>query len=168
MPAQSDPSLKKLYGQLGTAAENQLWYDKLKEVIDRLPARHPLAGLRPGAVDETQRLNFLSYYYNQAVAWGKDVVATYKDGFNNKGEVFDFERGGPADLTTPYWLTDDSISSSSWCYTAGHRLLHARTQLLHALIDRVSKNGNMLLNIAPDGRRHHPPGQQTILLGIGD
>ena len=32
-------------------------------------------------------------------SWNKDVVATYKDGFNNKGEVFDYERGGPADLT---------------------------------------------------------------------
>ena len=71
------------------------------------------------AVDETQRLNFLSYYYNQANSWGREVVATYKDGMNSKGEVFDYERGGPADLTTPYWLTDDSICSSSWCYTQG-------------------------------------------------
>jgi alpha-L-fucosidase len=31
------------------------------------------------------------------------VVATYKDGFNNRGEVYDFERGGPAGLMTPCW-----------------------------------------------------------------
>lgn len=35
VPTQTDPSLRKLYGQLGAAAENQLWFDKLKEVIDR-------------------------------------------------------------------------------------------------------------------------------------
>jgi alpha-L-fucosidase len=34
VPAQSDSSLKKLYGQLGTPAEYQLWYDKLREVVD--------------------------------------------------------------------------------------------------------------------------------------
>ena len=36
------------------------------------------------AVAESQRLNFLSYYYNRAVAWNKEVVATYKDGFNSQ------------------------------------------------------------------------------------
>ncbi|GAA3295896.1 hypothetical protein GCM10020218_077880 [Dactylosporangium vinaceum] len=89
------------------------------------------------------------------MAWNKDVAATYKDGFNNRGEVYDFERGGPADIQSPYWLTDDSVSSSSWCYTAGIGYYPA-TALLHALLDRVSKNGTMVLNIAPDGRRHHP------------
>ncbi len=117
VPAQTDPSLKKLYGQLGPAAENQLWYDKLKEVIDRARPDILWQDFKLDAVDEAQRLNFLAYYYNQADSWGREVVATYKDGMNGKGEVFDYERGGPADITTPYWLTDDSISSSSWCYT---------------------------------------------------
>src|SRR4051794_2423194 len=34
VPAQSDPSLRKLYGQLDRASEEQLWFNKLKEVID--------------------------------------------------------------------------------------------------------------------------------------
>ncbi len=42
------------------------------------------------------RLKFLAYYYNRAVEWDKDVVATYKDGFDKLGEVFDIERGAPA------------------------------------------------------------------------
>lgn len=67
---------------------------------------------------------------------------------NGKGEVFDYERGGPADLTAPYWLTDDSISSSSWCYTQGIGY-YSIPQMLHSFLDRVSKNGNVLLNIAP-------------------
>ncbi|MFE9425604.1 alpha-L-fucosidase [Kitasatospora sp. NPDC006697] len=166
VPAQSTPTLQKLFGQLGTTAENQLWYDKLKEVVD---------GYRPdilwedfdlSKVDEGQRLNFLSYYYNQAQTWGTEVVATYKDGYDNKGEVFDYERGGPADITSPYWLTDDSISSSSWCYTTGIGY-YTLPQLLHSMIDRVSKNGNMLLNIAPMADGTIPQGQQDLLLGIG-
>ncbi|MGW5656823.1 alpha-L-fucosidase [Streptomyces humi] len=167
VPAQTDPSLKKLYGQLGSSAENQLWYDKLKEVIDRAQPDILWEDFDLTKVDETQRLNFLSYYYNQANSWGKEVVATYKDGFNGHGEVFDYERGGPADRTAPYWLTDDSISSSSWCYTQGIGY-YSTQQMLHSLIDRVSKNGNMLLNIAPMADGTIPQGQKDVLLGIGD
>ncbi|MET8804520.1 alpha-L-fucosidase [Streptomyces sp. NPDC004546] len=167
VPAQSDPSLQKLYGQLSRTQENQLWYDKLKEVIDLAQPDILWQDFKLDAVDETQRLNFLSYYYNQANAWGREVVATYKDGFDNKGEIFDYERGGPADLTAPYWLTDDSISNSSWCYTQGIGYYSIK-QMLHAFIDRVSKNGNMLLNIAPMADGTIPQAQKDILLGIGD
>ncbi|MFC8358713.1 alpha-L-fucosidase [Streptomyces griseorubiginosus] len=166
-PAQSDPSLQKLYGQLGTTAENQLWYDKLKEVIDLAKPDIIWQDFDLNKINQTQQLNFLSYYYNQAEAWGREVVATYKDGFNGHGEVFDYERGGPGDITAPYWLTDDSISSSSWCYTNGIGY-YSTQQMLHSLIDRVSKNGNMLLNIAPMADGTIPQAQKDILLGIGD
>jgi alpha-L-fucosidase len=167
VPPQSDPSLQKLYGQLGSTAENQLWYDKLKEVVDLAQPDILWEDFDLNKVDQTQRLNFLSYYYNQADSWGREVVATYKDGFDSHGEVFDFERGGPADITAPYWLTDDSISSSSWCYTTGMGY-YSTQQMLHSLIDRVSKNGNMLLNIAPMADGTIPQAQKDILLGIGD
>ncbi|WP_405854364.1 alpha-L-fucosidase [Streptomyces sp. NBC_01515] len=166
-PAQTDPGLKKFYGQLGPAAENQLWYDKLKEVIDRAQPDILWQDFKLDAVDEKQRLDFLAYYYNQAESWGREVVATYKDGMNGKGEVFDYERGGPGDLTSPYWLTDDSVSSSSWCYTEGIGYYTVQ-QMLHSFLDRVSKNGNVLLNIAPMADGTIPQAQKDILLGIGD
>ena len=167
VPAQSTTSLKKLYGQLDRSAENQLWFNKLKEIIDGYRPDLLWQDFNLPQVDESQRLNFLAYYYNQAVAWNSDVVATYKDGFNNRGEVFDFERGGPADIQNPYWLTDDSISSSSWCYTVGIGY-YSMNAMLHSLLDRVSKNGTMLLNIAPMADGTIPSGQRAILLGIGD
>ncbi|MEU0559218.1 alpha-L-fucosidase [Dactylosporangium sp. NPDC006015] len=167
VPAQSDASLRKLYGQLGAAAEQQLWYDKLREVIDGYQPDILWQDFNLSQLPESRRLDFLSYYYNRAVAWNKEVVATYKDGFNTRGEVFDFERGGPAGIQSPYWLTDDSISSSSWCYTVGIGYYSANA-LLHALIDRVSKNGNMVLNIAPMADGTIPSGQRTVLLSIGD
>ncbi|MFD5466339.1 alpha-L-fucosidase [Kitasatospora sp. NPDC127059] len=166
-PVQSDPSLRKLYGQLDRPQANQLWYDKLKEVLDRSRPDVLWQDFELTSVDETQRLDFLSYYYNQADSWGREVVATYKDGFDNKGQVFDYERGGPADLTTPYWLTDDSISGSSWCYTQGIGY-YGIQQMLHSFIDRVSKNGTVLLNIAPTADGTIPQAQKDVLLGIGD
>ncbi|NUT98774.1 MAG: alpha-L-fucosidase [Saccharothrix sp.] len=167
VPSQSDASLRKLYGQLGGPAENQLWVDKLKEVVDGYQPDILWQDFNLNAVDESRRLEFLAHYYNRAVAWNKDVVATYKDGFNNRGEVFDYERGGPAGLQSPFWLTDDSISSSSWCYTVGIGY-YSQKAMLHSLVDRVSKNGNMLLNIAPMADGTIPSGQRTILLAIGD
>jgi alpha-L-fucosidase len=172
VPAQNDPSLKKLYGQLGSTAENQLWYDKLKEIIDLYKPDLIWQDWQLNNVSESQRLNFLAYYYNKALDWNKEVVATYKanngdDGFNTKGEVGDIERGGPADIKYPYWLTDDAISSSSWCYTEGINY-YSTVQMLHSLIDRVSKNGNMLLNISPMADGTIPQKQRTVLLGIGE
>ncbi|MET8847002.1 alpha-L-fucosidase [Amycolatopsis sp. NPDC004625] len=167
VPSQPTESLRRLFGQNGRAAENQLWYDKLREVVDGYQPDLVYQDFDLSLVDESQRLNFLSHYYNQAVAGNKDVVASYKDGFNNRGEVFDFERGGPGDILNPYWLTDDSVSSSSWCYTAGIGYYSVKA-MLHSLIDRVSKNGNMLLNIAPMADGTIPSGQRSILLGIGD
>jgi alpha-L-fucosidase len=167
VPSQSTTSLKKLYGQLGPAAEQQLWYDKLREVVDGYQPDLIWQDFNLSAIPESFRLNFLSYYYNRAVAWNKDVVATYKDGFNDRGEVFDFERGGPGDIKNPYWMTDDSVSATSWGFTAGIGY-YSTTAILHALIDRVSKNGTMLLNIAPMADGTIPSAQRDILLGVGD
>ncbi|MFB9682314.1 alpha-L-fucosidase [Streptosporangium vulgare] len=166
-PQQSTTSLRKLYGQLDRASEEVLWYNKLKEIIDGYQPDIIWQDFDLSRIAESHRLNFLSYYYNRAVAWNRDVVATYKDGFNTRGEVFDFERGGPAGIQSPYWLTDDSVSSSSWSYTNGLGYYPFRA-VLHALIDRVSKNGNMLLNIAPMADGTIPAAQRTLLLNIGD
>jgi alpha-L-fucosidase len=167
VPPQSDPSLRKLYGQMDTAAENRLWLDKLKEVIDLARPDILWQDVNLDQVDESTGLDFLAYYYNRAAEWGADVVATYKDGFNNKGEVFDYERGGPADLTHPYWLTDDIVGTSTWCYTRDISY-HTLEQLLHSLIDRVSKNGSVLLNISPTAEGAIPDEQRSLLRGIGD
>ncbi|GGM10727.1 MULTISPECIES: alpha-L-fucosidase [Micromonospora] len=166
-PQQSDPSLRKLYGQLGTAAQEQLWYDKLREVIDQSQPDILWQDFDLRRISDAQRTKFLAYYYNRAVAWDKEVVATYKDGLELGGAVYDYERGGPAEIRQPYWLTDDSISSSSWSYTNGLGY-YSLPQMLHSLIDRVSKNGTMVLNIAPMADGTIPSGQQTLLRGIGD
>jgi alpha-L-fucosidase len=167
VPAQTNASLQKLYGQLGTIPENQLWEAELKEIIDGYHPDIIWQDFKLEDVIESNRLNFLAYYYNQAAASNQQVVATYKDGFDSNGEVYDFERGGPGNILYPYWLTDESISPSSWCYTAGMSY-YATNALLDELIDRVSKNGNLLLNIAPMADGTIPVQQQQILLGIGD
>jgi alpha-L-fucosidase len=80
--------------------------------------------------------------------------------------VLDFERGGPPDITENYWLTDDAISSSSWCYTEGIGY-YSKRQILHGFLDRISKNGNLLLNISPKADGTIPQEQKEILLAMG-
>ncbi|WP_352240596.1 cellulose binding domain-containing protein [Microbispora sp. NBRC 16548] len=72
----------------------------------------------------------------------------------------------PAGIQYPYWLTDDAISASSWSYTNGISYYSAPA-MLHSLIDRVSKNGNMLLNISPMIDGTIPQGQKDVLNAIG-
>ena len=167
VPTQTDTNLQQLYGQLPTAQENALWLARLEEIID---GYHPDLIYQDFDVEDVQlsdRLSFLAYYYNSALTWSNEVVATYKDGFDASGEVYDYERGGPANIVYPYWETDDSVSPSSWGYTTG-MTYYDTNALIDALIDRVSKNGTMLLNISPMADGTIPQAQQNLLLGIGD
>jgi alpha-L-fucosidase len=106
-PDPSDPSLKKLYGKLEGPAEQQLWLDKLKEVVDQVLPDVIYQDASLDRIDEDKRLAFLAYYYNAALDANREVVETFKDGFNANGELLDYERGGPTDLRSPYWQTDD-------------------------------------------------------------
>ncbi len=166
-PISNDPMLKTLYGQLGKENNEALWLEKHKEIIDQYQPDIIWQDFNLTAISEPILLNFLAYYYNQAQIWDKEVVATYKDALNTRCAVLDYERGGPIDLTEYYWLTDDAISSSSWCYTEGIGY-YSKKQVLHGFFDRVSKNGNLLLNISPMADGTIPQEQKEILLGMGD
>jgi len=180
-PAQEDASLQKLFGQLGKEKSDQLWLDKHKEVLDHVQPdiiwndfSLDSPGYCQGApfpcnIAEKQRLEFLAYYFNRGVEWNKEVITTYKhfdSGFRDTSAVADYERGGPANITRPYWLTDDAISASSWSYTVGIKY-YSSIQMIHSLLDRISKNGNMLLNISPTSAGILPDEQQRVLRDIG-
>lgn len=143
-----------------------MWLAKHKEIIDNYQPDIVWQDFNLHKISEPVLLDFLSYYYNKAAEWGKEVVTTYKDGLNTKCAVLDYERGGPTDITKNYWLTDDAISSSSWCYTEGLEY-YSKKQILHGFFDRISKNGNLLLNISPKADGTIPQEQKDILLSIG-
>ncbi|KIL94131.1 alpha-l-fucosidase [Fusarium avenaceum] len=181
-PQTNDTSLQKLLGQLPRKESDKLWFDKHREMLDHVQPDiiwNDFSLNSPGecgsfkgpcAVDEQTRLNFLAYYFNRGVEWGKEVVTTYKHhdfGFRLTSAVNDYERGGPANITRPYWLTDDAISASSWSYTVGIKYYTSKA-MVHSLLDRVSKGGNMLLNISPTAAGVLPAEQVKVLNDIGD
>jgi alpha-L-fucosidase len=181
-PKTNDTSLQKLLGQLPRKESDKLWFDKHREMLDHVQPDiiwNDFSLYSPGecgdfdgpcAVDEQTRLDFLAYYFNRGVEWGKEVVTTYKHhdhGFRLTSAVNDYERGGPANITRPYWLTDDAISASSWSYTDGIKYYTSKA-MVHSLLDRVSKGGNMLLNISPTAAGVLPAEQVKVLHDIGD
>jgi len=94
----------------------------------------------------------LAHYYNQGVSknGSTDVVYTCKMRASEGRWVQDLERGA-MDSISPYpWQTDTSIGD--WFYRTGQKYMTG-TQVIQMLVDIVSKNGNLLLNVVqtPEG-----------------
>ena len=166
VPKTDDPKLQMLFGQQGKEKNEAFWLSKLKEIIDGYKPDIIWQDFNLHVISQPVLLQFLAYYYNKAAEWNKPVLATFKDGLNTKCAVLDYERGGPPDITDNYWLTDDAISSSSWCYTEGIGY-YSKKQILHGFLDRISKNGNLLLNISPKADGTIPQEQKDVLHAMG-
>ncbi len=108
-----------------------------------------------------------AYYYNRAAEWGKEVLITYKhDSFMFGSALVDIERGQFADVKPYYWQTDTAVALNSWCYTE-QNCYRPASDIIRDLVDIVSKNGNLLLNIGPKADGTIPEEDQAILREIG-
>jgi alpha-L-fucosidase len=110
---------------------------------------------------------FAAYYYNRGVEWRKSVAINYKNkSFAEKSAVLDIERGQLDAQRGLFWQTDTSIDKRSWGYIQNPDYKTAE-QIVGDLIDIVSKNGALLLNIGPRPDGTIPDEQERILLNIG-
>lgn len=111
---------------------------------------------------------FASFYYNTSFKYGDHVgVINYKDyAIQEHAAVLDLERGQLADIRPLPWQTDTSISNKSWGYIENDTFKSPEF-VLDQLIDIVSKNGNLLLNIGPRSDGTIPEPVQQTLLEVG-
>ena len=175
----ADPRYRELYtGPHAADARPDEWFldrweGKLYEVID---------GYRPdliwfdfglGFIREQRRKRFLAYYYNKEREWGSGVVVTFKEipkGWFNLPPmtgVADLELGRMWELTNHIWLTDTTVDAHGvWSYVkdAGYKSVE---RLIHNLVDRVSKNGHLLLNVGPRPDGTIPEQAADCLRGMG-
>jgi len=108
-----------------------------------------------------------TYYYNRGAEWGLGVAINYKhDAFPEGTAVYDVERGQLKNLRPYLWQTDTSISKNSWGYVKNQDYKTA-TDIVCNLVDIVSKNGTLLLNIGPRPDGTIPEPEERILLEIG-
>jgi alpha-L-fucosidase len=116
---------------------------------------------------EAYRKSFTAFYYNQGLSWNKGVVVNYKNkSFPETAAVLDLERGKMEGIRSLPWQTDDAIGFKSWGYIDGENYKSVQ-YIVDELIDIVSKNGNLLLNIGPRSDGTIPEEQQQLLLSIG-
>ena len=110
---------------------------------------------------------FAAYYYDRAVQKGYPAAIHYKlDPFPFGSAVLDVERGHFAQAKPFFWQTCTAIAKNSWCYTLQNEYKTPYT-LICDLIDVVSKNGTMLLNVGPKADGTIGPEDTAVLRAIG-
>lgn len=104
-----------------------------------------------------------AFYYNCGEKWGEDVLICYKhDAMMFGSGIVEVERGGFAEAKPYPWQTDTAVARNSWCYTDSLDYKSSR-EIICTLLDVVSKNGNLLLNIGPKADGTIPDGDLAIL-----
>jgi len=144
------------------------WLAKTNEAIDKYQPDMLWFDFGLRFVQEHYKRAFLAHYYNQAQEWDKEVVVTYKwhDLVPGTG-VIDLELGRFDTLTYQDWITDTTVDDGSgWGYVKDTGYKSVRT-LVHYLIDNVSKNGYLLLNVGPKPNGEIPEEAKKLLVGIG-
>jgi alpha-L-fucosidase len=110
---------------------------------------------------------FAAFYLNFAAAHGYTGVIDFKDyALNWKAGVRDFERGQQDHIVADHWQTDTSINNDGWGYIE-HDTYKSPEFLVRQLVDIVSKNGNLLLNIGPRVDGTIPDEAKNTLLAMG-
>jgi alpha-L-fucosidase len=110
---------------------------------------------------------FAAYYYNRGAQWQRGVAINYKhQAFPERAAVFDVERGQLSGIRPLFWQTDTSISKNSWGYVQEQEYKTAG-EIVGDLVDIVSKNGCLLLNIGPRPDGTVPEPEEAVLREIG-
>ena len=167
-PSSDDPELKYLYGNI-PADEwlEKIWLGKVKEVVDKYQPDIIWFDSWLDRIPEKYRQEMAAYYLNRADDWGKEVVIVRKqDDLPLDFSVDDLEKSRKNRLEEKVWMTDETISKGSWCYTEDLQIKETK-DVLHVLVDIVSKNGVLLLNISPMKDGTIPDDQRAVLLGMG-
>jgi len=110
---------------------------------------------------------FAAFYYNYAAGNNFPAVINFKDYSMPEGSGSrDYERAMLPGIMASHWQTDTPISNLSWGYME-HDQLKSADSLIHQLVDIVSKNGNLLLNLGPRPDGTIPDDVRATLLEIG-
>ena len=139
------------------------WYNRCADLIDNYkPDLFYVDGGVPFPGDDAGKtgLKMMAHLYNQNASWhdGKnEAVMCLKNWLRvaPKGEwghywdgigTLDFEKGRASQILEEPWQTETYLGA--WTWTPNIKYRNAG-QLIHELVDVVSKNGNLLLNVSP-------------------
>jgi len=150
-----------------SARFSEIWRDKVAEVVENYHPDVIYFDSRAFIIPEQYRMQMLAHYYNASHADGREVVMTYKEkDFAEGSGQLDFEAGQLDHKASFVWQTDDVLDWKSWAYLT-HPDLKSAGRVIRQLIDVVSKNGNMLLDVGPRPDGTIPTEIQARLRQIG-
>ncbi len=166
---QEQPDMQDLFAQPYPSQEFlEDWICRTCEIIDRYQPKilyfdwwieHE--GFKPAL------RQIAAYYYNRGLEWGYNTAICYKhDAMAFGSAIVDIERGKFADTRPYHWQTDTAIARNSWCYTTSLDY-KSSNEIICYLIDVVSKNGNLLLNVGPKSDGTFAGKDLSILQDIG-
>ena len=142
---------------------------KAVEVVDRYDPDLVWFDFGLDLIQQWYKKHFAEYYFNRAAARDKEVIITYKNHDMTPGAgVYDLELGQETEMTYAEWITDTTIDAGSgWGYISdlGFKSVN---ELVTGLVDRVSKNGFLLLNVGPKPDGTIPEPARERLKQIGD
>jgi alpha-L-fucosidase len=178
----SDPKYAGLYGPpapsspfdyiKATPAPPQefqdMWENKVKEVIHKYQPDLLWFDSRMNIIDERHRIDLFTFYYNKAEQWQREVGVAYKEkDLPSAVGIEDLERGRMSKIVSEDWLNDDAIDWNSWSHVQ-KPAYKSVDRLVTELVDIVSKNGNLLLDITPMASGVIPAEVKERLLEVGD
>jgi alpha-L-fucosidase len=140
------------------------WYRSIKELIDNYQPDLLYSDSQMPFGDVGRTL--ITHFYNQDITKNNGKLEAVYNCKQASGGMWaqDVERG-VLDSISPYpWQTDTSIGD--WYYRTGQKYKTA-TEIIQMLVDIVSKNGNLLINIVQTPEGDLEPDMLNILSGIG-
>ncbi|MGH7989258.1 MAG: alpha-L-fucosidase, partial [Limisphaerales bacterium] len=136
----------------------QQWYNEIRELVDNY---HPDLLYCDGGVPfgNVVGLSQIANFYNDNLQHNRGkLTAVYTCKQPSGGRwVHDYERGVNGRIDPYPWQTDTSIGdwfyNKNWKVPGTGKMYRSAGWVVHNLVDIVSKNGNLLLNIVlrPDG-----------------
>lgn len=147
---------------------NHVWYSKLIELIDLYSPDLMWFDFGLRDIPDRYKRNYLSYYYNHALKNNKEVIVAYKNrDLVAEGGLLDLELGRFDDVMDFDWITDTTIDSrDAWGYMHG-ATYKSSEELIQYLVENVSKNGYLLLNVGPKPDGTFPDEVRPILHDMG-
>jgi alpha-L-fucosidase len=163
-----DPAYQDLYG-VPWLASSSTDYEQMSDVgpaawekqfenrmIDLLDKYHPDLYYTDGGIPFKQAgLNILSHFYNQNQVWNGSLqaVAAIKLDYTENIAVQDYEFGSSSSMAKYPFMSDKSSNSYWWWLKGDAPHYRKANEVIDYLVDLVSKNGVLCLNIPlkPDG-----------------
>ena len=171
----NDPNYAELYHgkadstDTGWMTKNPVWqkewFDRISELVDMYKPDLLYSDCALPFGNNVGR-SLIAHYYNEDLTKNNgSLEAVYNCKEPSKSRfVQDVERGVMDSISQFPWQTDTSIGD--WFYRTGQKY-KTSTEVIQMLVDIVSKNGNLLINVVQTPEGDLEPDVLQILYGIG-